>query len=71
MPRYLSRRITDKNDQKFACMFIRQNGNFTKFDLVQLFFDSDCKLIEVKDVQELNIESLADIKVSKNLESST
>ena len=64
MPRYLSRRISDGDGKKFACMFLRQNGTFTKCDLVQLFFDEDCKLIDVEEVQELIIEPFPDIKVS-------
>ena len=52
MPRYLARKMADGN--RFAVLCLRMENN-RKFDLVQLFFEADCTLIDKKNVENIAI----------------
>ena len=54
MPRYLTRKIA--GGDRFASVFLRMEY-YKKFDIVQLFFEADCTLIGIDEVQTVKVLS--------------
>ena len=63
MPRYIARRATEPG--KFAMILLKMT-NFSKFDLVQIFLNTDCKLLTSEESENLEIQMSRTILLNEN-----